>query len=108
MQEADMRDTLDPVQAQLQPWHAAFEADVLRLVSEALKVRNDELTLDSDMADYGEGSIYVTTVMANVSTYLGLSISPAIYFEASSLRELCQLIGERHTDALADFYRITA
>lgn len=88
-------------------WHDAFEADVLRLVGDALKLRNSELTLDSDMSDYVDGSIHVVAIVNNLSRFYGLSIPPAIYFEADGLRDLCLILRERHLNELVGFYRET-
>ncbi|MBC2660111.1 acyl carrier protein [Pseudomonas sp. MSSRFD41] len=94
-----------PAPAQRPPWHGAFEADVLRLVGDALKLHSTELTLDVDMANYGDSSIHVTTIMSSLAKFYGIAVPPAVYFEVSSVRELCQVIGDRHGEQLAGFYQ---
>ncbi|HEJ3362315.1 TPA: acyl carrier protein [Pseudomonas aeruginosa] len=86
-------------------WYNAFEADVLRLVGDALKLRDSELTLDSDMSDFVDGSIHVVAIVNKLSKFYNLSIPPAIYFEVNILRDLCLVLRERHSNELVEFYK---
>lgn len=89
------------------PWLEVLETDVLELVAKTLRIREGELTPDSDLADYGENSLYITRIMSNISAFYGIQLPSTLYFEANNLRELCLLIAERHADRLAEFYRVS-
>jgi amino acid adenylation domain-containing protein len=81
-----------------------LEQDVLRLAAAALRMPEDRIDPDENLANYGVDSIAITEIMSGISRFFGVSIAPTTFFEARHLKDLAQILRTRYGAAIAAHY----
>lgn len=85
-----------------------LEKDVLRLAAAALRMPEDRIDPDENLANYGVDSIAITEIMSGISRFFGVSIAPTTFFEARHLRDLAQILRARYGSAITAHYAAKA
>jgi polyketide synthase PksN len=70
-------------------------------VSQLLKVRREDIALESQLSEYGFDSISLTQLANRLNESYGLSLLPTIFFEYPTLGGLADYLVEHHHVALA-------
>ena len=85
-------------------FEALLVADVHKMTAEALRIPQDELDLDDNLAQIGVDSIGITEVMGRISRFYGISVAPTTFFEAKTIRALAEILFSRYGDAIKAVY----
>ena len=89
LEKVDAANTLGAVQHILET--------LVNLAAQVLEVEAAALDVDTELGEFGFDSIVMTTFAGRVNEALGLGLSPADFFEYSTLRQLSEHIGETET-----------
>ncbi len=65
---------------------------MLRLAAAALRMPEDRIDPDENLANYGVDSIAITEIMSGISRFFSVSIAPTTFFEARNLKDLAQIL----------------
>ncbi len=79
-----------------------------KMVSELIKVDSDEITLDEDMSEFGLDSITLTEFSNNLNDTFGLELTPAEFFEHSTLGEFTDFLINNFSEQLTNILQDTA
>jgi len=77
-----------------------LEADVRRLTAEALRLPEEQLDPEENLANFGIDSIAITEVMVKISRAFSIQVAPTTFFEARNLRHLADILRQRHGAAI--------
>ena len=80
--------------------------DALNLISAILKVSADDIDLDEEMSVYGFDSISITKLTNQINDKYKLELTPAIFFEHSTLGSLTEYLLEDYRGIMADHYKV--
>ncbi|MCA1909930.1 MAG: SDR family NAD(P)-dependent oxidoreductase, partial [Magnetospirillum sp.] len=81
-----------------------LEADVRRLTAEALRLPQEQLDPEENLANFGIDSIAITEVMVKISRAFSIQVAPTTFFEARNLRHLADILRQRHGAAINSRY----
>ncbi|MCY7296750.1 SDR family NAD(P)-dependent oxidoreductase, partial [Alteromonas sp. a30] len=70
-------------------------------VCELLKLRVEDVDLDTELSDYGFDSITFTTFSNDIGNEFGINIQPTIFFEYQTLSEFAEYLLEQHPQAVS-------
>ncbi len=78
--------------------------DVWQIAAKALRMPEDQLDPEENLANLGIDSIAITEVMVQISRHFGISVAPTTFFEARHLDDLSAILFDRHGKAIAGHY----
>ncbi|WP_346900166.1 amino acid adenylation domain-containing protein [uncultured Roseibium sp.] len=78
--------------------------DVWQIAAKALRMPEDQLDPEENLANLGIDSIAITEVMVQISRHFGISVAPTTFFEAKHLDDLSAILFDRHGKAIAGHY----
>lgn len=78
--------------------------DVWHIAAAALRMPEDQLNPQENLANLGIDSIAITEVMVQISRHFGLSVAPTTFFEAKHLDDLSAILFTRYGSAIAEHY----
>ncbi|MEW6379761.1 MAG: type I polyketide synthase, partial [bacterium] len=82
-----------------------IQKDLLKAVSETLKIREKDLDPDEDLSGYGFDSLSFTEFANRINEKYGLELTPAIFFEYPSIGSFAQYLSREQRDRLISFYQ---
>lgn len=83
----------------------AVQADLIAGVVEILEVDPKDADVDTDLSGFGFDSITFTTFGNRITEALGVEISPVVFFEYQTIRELSEYMLQEHRGALVAWHR---
>lgn len=78
--------------------------DVWKITAAALRLPEDQLDPQDNLANLGIDSIAITEVMVQISRHFGISVAPTTFFEAKHIDDLSEILFGRHGAAIATHY----
>lgn len=78
--------------------------DVWHIAAAALRMPEDQLDPQENLANLGIDSIAITEVMVQISRHFGLSVAPTTFFEAKHLDDLSAILFTRNGSVIAAHY----
>ena len=82
-----------------------IQKDLLKAVSEILKIREKDLDPDEDLSGYGFDSITLTEFANRLNEKYNLEITPVTFFEYPSIGSFAQYLSQAHKDKLIQHYQ---
>jgi polyketide synthase PksN len=83
-----------------------LRCDVVKLVSDLLKVKEDDVHIDEDMSEYGFDSITVTAFANKINALYNLSLMPAIFFEHFTIASILHYLISQYGETLRSHYAL--
>ncbi|HYJ85578.1 MAG TPA: SDR family NAD(P)-dependent oxidoreductase, partial [Pyrinomonadaceae bacterium] len=84
-----------------------LQRDLVKTVSALLKISETRISLDKNLSDYGFDSVSLVEFSNQLNRKYQLEITPAIFFEYSSLNTFSKHLHEEYNETLARHYRIS-
>lgn len=81
-----------------------MEKDVLSIVSRVLKIKVQDIDMESEMSEFGFDSILLTQFSEELSDFYRESILPSIFFEHRNLESLLQYLSTAYRYAMLSRY----
>lgn len=78
-----------------------LEEGLVTILARILKMPAEKIDVQENVTRYGVDSIIVTEIMQEVSVLMGIRIVPTVFFEASNIRELAELLSKRYAQSAA-------
>ncbi|MBN9669609.1 non-ribosomal peptide synthetase [Roseibium aggregatum] len=78
--------------------------DVWRIAAAALRMPEDQLDPQENLANLGVDSIAITEIMVQISRHYGISVAPTTFFEAKHLDDLSTILLERYGSPIEAHY----
>jgi acyl transferase domain-containing protein/NAD(P)-dependent dehydrogenase (short-subunit alcohol dehydrogenase family)/acyl carrier protein/SAM-dependent methyltransferase len=85
-------------------WRDRLESDLVAMVSELLKVKPGEVSLDSNLSEFGFDSISLKALADRVNARFGLDLMPSIFFSHASLLAFKLHLASEHGAAIKRSY----
>lgn len=82
-------------------WIEYLIKDLTQIISELLKIPMKRIRKDNDLSDYGFDSIKFTDFSNAINKQFDLDITPAIFFEYSTIESLADYLVEDYSEELA-------
>jgi acyl transferase domain-containing protein/NAD(P)-dependent dehydrogenase (short-subunit alcohol dehydrogenase family)/acyl carrier protein/ubiquinone/menaquinone biosynthesis C-methylase UbiE len=82
-----------------------LEWDLKELISKLLKISRERIGKAENLADFGFDSLSLAEYAAGLTNHYGIAITPALFFQCSSLEKLVQYFLSKHREIIRDFYR---
>lgn len=79
-------------------------ADLIKLVSTSLKIPSEKLDGVTNLADYGFDSISLTTFAKELRTHFFITITPAVFYNYSTIKKLSDYFVQDYHSHLEEFY----
>uniref|UniRef100_UPI000463BE72 SDR family NAD(P)-dependent oxidoreductase n=1 Tax=Aquimarina macrocephali TaxID=666563 RepID=UPI000463BE72 len=79
-------------------------SDLIKLVSLSLKIPSEKLDGVTNLADYGFDSISLTTFAKELRGYFFITITPAVFYNYSTIEKLSDYFVEDYHKHLEEFY----
>ncbi|WP_108807996.1 SDR family NAD(P)-dependent oxidoreductase [Aquimarina spinulae] len=79
-------------------------ADLIKLVSTNLKIPSEKLDGVTNLADYGFDSISLTTFAKELRTHFFITITPAVFYNYSTIKKLSDYFVQDYRNHLEEFY----
>ena len=76
--------------------HMNIEHLLIREISKQLKIDASEIDVEADLSDFGLDSIGLTTLGTRLSQERGIAISPALFFEYTTIRAFAGYLADEH------------
>ena len=92
----------EAVEVGLRSW---LDRELLLLIAELLKIPVDNMTVTDDFSEYGFDSISFTDLANRINARYGLELTPAIFFEYSSIEAIRDFLLEDCPARLLAYYR---
>lgn len=73
-----------------------LEDGLVAILARILRMPAEKIDVQEKVSRYGVNSIIVTEIMQEVSVLMGVKIVPTVFFEASNIRELADILGKRY------------
>lgn len=73
-----------------------LEGGLVDILARILKISAAKIDVEENVTRYGVDSIIVTEIMQEVSRFMGVQIVPTVFFEASNIRELAEILSQRY------------
>lgn len=102
-QQAGAQATPDESKSELSP-QDRLARDVWQIAAKALRMPEDQLDPEENLANLGIDSIAITEVMVQISRHFGISVAPTTFFEAKHLDDLSSILFDRYGKAIAGHY----
>ncbi|MEW6381937.1 MAG: alpha/beta fold hydrolase [bacterium] len=93
------------VKADAQDLRQRIQKDLLKAVSETLKIKEKELDPDEDLSGYGFDSITITEFANRLNEKYNLEITPVAFFDHPSIGSFAQYLSQEYRDRLIPFYQ---
>nr|WP_314465332.1 SDR family NAD(P)-dependent oxidoreductase [uncultured Clostridium sp.] len=74
------------------------------MVSDLLKVEKENIDLETSLSDYGFDSIGLTEFVNQINGKFNLELTPVLFFEAPTLKDLVTILLEKHFTSIAFAY----
>ncbi|MBW8688279.1 SDR family NAD(P)-dependent oxidoreductase [Chitinophaga rhizophila] len=81
-----------------------IEQDLKQHISILLKIREEKLNLQDNLADYGFDSISLAALARQLSEHFKLNITPALFFGYSSIGKLVSYFADNHRQEMTAYY----
>ncbi|TYC75466.1 amino acid adenylation domain-containing protein [Stappia sp. BW2] len=78
--------------------------DVFRIAAAALRMPEEQLEPQENLANLGVDSIAITEIMVQISRHFGISVAPTTFFEAKHIDDLSSILLERFGTPIAAHY----
>ncbi len=78
--------------------------EVWQIAAGALRMPEDQLDPQENLANLGVDSIGITEIMVQISRHFGISVAPTTFFEARDLDDLSSILMERYGSSIAQHY----
>lgn len=72
--------------------------DIKEIIATHQKIKIDDLNIETDLTAYGYSSISFTELSTLINEKFAISTTPAIFFDATCIKELCELLIEDYPD----------
>jgi polyketide synthase PksN len=82
-----------------------FRKDIIRIISEILRIREDEIGLDGDMDEFGFDSLSFTELANKINERFGLDVTPAVFFGHSTPGSIVQNLLDSYGDGINRHYQ---
>ncbi|WP_304943149.1 SDR family NAD(P)-dependent oxidoreductase, partial [Vallitalea guaymasensis] len=82
-----------------------LEKDLKGYIGEVLKISEDRLEIDKDLADFGFDSVSMTELASLLTEHYGLNITPSLFFEYSNIEKLINYFQGEHKSLIEEFYK---
>jgi acyl transferase domain-containing protein/NAD(P)-dependent dehydrogenase (short-subunit alcohol dehydrogenase family)/acyl carrier protein len=82
-----------------------LEWDLKEHTSKLLKISRDKLDAEDNLADFGFDSISLAEFATLLTSHYGIEITPALFFQYSTLAKLTQYFLTGHQETIREFYR---
>ncbi|WP_232035849.1 SDR family NAD(P)-dependent oxidoreductase [Methylomusa anaerophila] len=82
-----------------------LEWDLKENISNLLKISRDKLDAEANLADFGFDSLSLAEFATLLTNHYGIEITPALFFQYSTLAKLTQYFLTGHQAAIREFYR---
>ena len=96
----------NPVQAGKQQLHAHVQRSLTDLVSEVLKIAEQDIDPAAELSLFGFDSITVTVFSNALHRKYGLQVSPTVFFEYPTIERLAGYLAHAHEDALRKHFAL--
>ncbi|MEQ8784417.1 MAG: amino acid adenylation domain-containing protein [Roseibium album] len=73
-----------------------LSADVCKIAAAALRIPENKLDPQENLANFGVDSIAITEIMAQISKHFAISVAPTTFFEAKNLDDLGAILMDRY------------
>ncbi|MCG7407083.1 SDR family NAD(P)-dependent oxidoreductase [Paenibacillus sp. ACRRX] len=80
------------------------EWDLKQLTAQLLKIPREQLGLDENLAEFGFDSVSLAEFSGLISAHYQIEITPALFFEYSTLRRFAQYMLQACPDTILAFY----
>ncbi len=81
-----------------------IEYDIVSLLSKALKIKEVELDLDENMADYGFDSFIMTNFVLQLNQKYDIEMQPAAFFSHTTIRSLAAYLLQQYPEEMHRSY----
>ena len=81
-----------------------LEMDLKDHIGKLLKISQDRLDVDANLADFGFDSISLAELAALLTDYYGIEITPVLFFGYPTLEKLTQYFLQAHQEVIQEFY----
>jgi acyl transferase domain-containing protein len=75
-------------------------------ISQQLKVKTDEIDVESELSEFGFDSISLTTFGNTLNKTYGLELSPTIFFEYPTVQRFAEYLVQEHAELLASQFAV--
>lgn len=75
-----------------------LEQEIIQLIATHQKIKLDDLNVETDLTTYGYSSIGFTELSSLINEKYAIATTPAIFFDATCVRDLCNLLVEDYPD----------
>ena len=82
-----------------------IQAILVNKVSQILKVKKEDIDIDSELSEYGFDSITYTTLANELNHGYGFELTPTIFFEHPNLRSFTEYMLKEHREAFQEAER---
>jgi polyketide synthase PksN len=82
-----------------------LEWDLKEHVSKLLKISRDKIDIEENLAEFGFDSISLAEFAALLANHYGIELTPALFFQYSTLQKITQYFMVNHQEAIQEFYR---
>ncbi|MGM8225003.1 amino acid adenylation domain-containing protein [Cellvibrio sp. ARAG 10.3] len=83
---------------------AQIEAVLLKLAASILKLKPESIHGDSVLPELGFDSIANTELATSINNTFGTDLTPVIFFEHNTLREVARHIASEHRDTIIEYF----
>ena len=80
--------------------------DLTKHLSQILKIKNDKLDLDTNLADFGLDSLSLGEFSKVLTEDYGINIVPTTFFNYGTIRKLSRYLAEEYEQKLEQFYKL--
>ncbi|MBU8854953.1 amino acid adenylation domain-containing protein [Bacillus sp. FJAT-26377] len=89
-------------------WSSEVKKELLRQVSDILKIELEKIDINKNMSTYGFDSISFTELANKINDVYQVDLTPAVFFELESptILALTKLLNKRYSTQIQIFYRI--
>lgn len=81
------------------------EWDLKEQISSVLKIPRTKLDVEENLADFGFDSISLAEFAGFLSKHYSIAVTPALFFDHSTIRALTQFYAVTHGEAMRGFYQ---
>jgi len=84
--------------------HRCIQEDLLNIIANILKISAKEINGTTNLGEYGFDSIRFTTLSVRLNKKYGINVSPALFYEYSTIESITDLLINEYSDAVQSCY----
>jgi len=81
-----------------------IQGDLLNIIASILKIGAEEINDSANLGEYGFDSIRFTALSARLNEKYGINVSPALFYEYSTIKSIASLLFKKYSDAMKSCY----